>query len=689
MKRPLLYCGIIFVLSTLLAVNLKLNMLISVSAALLAAGLIFLFNRKYLRVFVGIFFSFMAFLLVIFFNKINAEPYAKLYGRNIEVEGLVCGEYQRNSINYYNCKVKTKNTQGLPNNTYCLIKSFDKSSLKQGEYFKAKVKVEVPYKADTTKHYLSRNIYFTAELNSKAEIIKSNLYPLSEKAALTNLYIKENLEKYLSGDTLAVVSAMAIGNRNILDRNLEGYLRKSGVIHIIAVSGMHIAVISKLFSLIFTYIFKINSRLSGILTLPFIWCYGFICSFPPSTVRSLVMLTIAIIGDCVFRESDSLNSLGLAAIFTLCLNPYMILNAGFQMSYLAVVGISVLSNRYLKFYKSKIPKPLRPMGKVFFHSASAWIFVLPLCAIHFGYLSVLSPFANVLISPLVPATLISGMFLGILPQIKIFAPLCKLFTLTCKILVGIIITICKIISEIPFSIIIMNEFWKYIWLFAALIIFIISCVKFGNIAVRKISVLCIVVLFLFGKSFSLLVNHNATEIYCMESGVILKYQNNGVFLDFKRLPYDDNILVGVKNIPILAVNDEKAFRYGDILDMSKLYKLQAVNAPKNPYTESYMDFVTCEIFYNLDNFKYTLPNNIEIYYDEEKGYKIKINNIYILKKTENCDIIEDSCNYDIIINDLGKPMFNNIKNKKISLTSIKQGYKIKIYGEKHLYDLSK
>lgn len=189
----------------------------------------------------------------------------------------------------------------------------------------------------------------------------------------------------MSESAYAVVAAMTMGDRSGLTRELRQSYAASGASHVLALSGMHLGVIYGLLSLLFVHH---RMRVLGqVLAMVVIWAYATLVGMPPSVLRSATMLTIFAFVVLTGRRQVSLNTLAFAAVVQLAINPLGLWDVGFQMSFLAVLGIVMLNLR-LRDVATPIWlsrwRVIRWMWSLVKVSLAAQIAVAPLSMYYFG-----------------------------------------------------------------------------------------------------------------------------------------------------------------------------------------------------------------------------------------------------------------------------------------------------------------
>lgn len=143
---------------------------------------------------------------------------------------------------------------------------------------------------------------------------------------------------------IMLINALLFGEKDQFNPALHKAYADTGTIHVLAVSGLHVGMLYMLIGSIFRFIFtNIGSYLlSDIFTLIVLWLYAWLCHFKPPILRATIMITIARLGFLMRRETNSYNGLCISAFALLLWNPFFLLNWGFQLSYMATLGILYL-----------------------------------------------------------------------------------------------------------------------------------------------------------------------------------------------------------------------------------------------------------------------------------------------------------------------------------------------------------
>lgn len=206
---------------------------------------------------------------------------------------------------------------------------------------------------------------------------------------------------HIGEQDFAVIAAMAMGDKSALNQETKEAYAISGTSHILAVSGLHIGIIFQLIILLLGG--KRRSKLTIILSTTIVWAYVIFIGFPASAVRAATMLSIYSMVLLSLRPDPTLNTLALAYIIMVLVNPFNIFDIGFQMSFLAVGSILLFYPLFFCLLSSH-SNIIRAIWGLFCVSLAAQIGTLPLIVFYFGRISCYSLITSFIAIP--AATLI-------------------------------------------------------------------------------------------------------------------------------------------------------------------------------------------------------------------------------------------------------------------------------------------
>jgi len=155
--------------------------------------------------------------------------------------------------------------------------------------------------------------------------------------------LSDQLKLALEDEELGVASALLLGDKELLSTETRNSFSNAGAMHVLAVSGLHVGIV--LFILMFLlgrFTKFISKKNAAIISIVIIWIYAGITGFSPSVMRASFMFSVIAIGQIFGRNNNSMNVLMFSAFVLLVFSPLWIYDIGFQLSYLAMVGIFLL-----------------------------------------------------------------------------------------------------------------------------------------------------------------------------------------------------------------------------------------------------------------------------------------------------------------------------------------------------------
>ena len=323
----------------------------------------------------------------------------------------------------------------------------------------------------------SRGAFLSAYVSGSIEITGSegNLKYLPNKLARS---ASDMAGRIFPDDVSPLMQALIVGNRDRLNRDsaLNAALSASGIIHVVAISGMHVA-----FLMGFLAVAVRNKRLLAVLGIPVLILFMAMTGFTPSVNRAVIMQIFLINAPLFRRESDSITSLSAALFVILAANPYTCASVGLQLSFAATLGIILFTYRInagvsdqlrgTKIYRKKLPKAV--IGFVITSlstTVGALVFSLPLTVVHFGYVSLISPLTNLLTLWAVSLAFPVGLAACILGFI--FQPLGVIVAFPAAMAARYIISVSRALAAVPYSVIYSSNAHIISWLAYIYVMFI-------------------------------------------------------------------------------------------------------------------------------------------------------------------------------------------------------------------------
>ncbi|HMH31939.1 MAG TPA: ComEC/Rec2 family competence protein, partial [Puia sp.] len=239
---------------------------------------------------------------------------------------------------------------------------------------------------DRQRYCKLQHIYFQVYLgkNEFARLPAQTKDRVREFFFVTREKIVFILRRFLRGDEeTGLAEALLIGYKNDLDKNLVQAYSNTGTIHIIAISGLHLALIYGLLKTCLGFIGRrSNTWIRPVVIIFCLWGFSILSGASASVLRSAMMFSCIVIGDAMSKKTSIYNTLSASAFFLLCYNPLWLWDLGFQLSYAAVLSIVMFMKPiyHLIYIQSKIPDLL---WKSIALTLSAQILTLPICIYQF------------------------------------------------------------------------------------------------------------------------------------------------------------------------------------------------------------------------------------------------------------------------------------------------------------------
>nr|WP_297306794.1 ComEC/Rec2 family competence protein [uncultured Flavobacterium sp.] len=342
-------------------------------------------------------------------NKIPVNEFQ--YGVITINEVLKSNSYQNR---YFANFVSTTNIE----QKILLYQAKDSLKLKVGDQLAVTIFVETipiaknPYQFDYANYLKNKQIFIQAKL-------PENYLPLarSENLKFQLLYFRETLMNsfkihHFTPEVNGVVNALLFGQRADLSEKIQTDYRNAGVMHILAISGMHIGILYWIINLILkSFIRPKNIRFITVIVI--LSCFAVITGLSGSVVRAVLMFTIVGSGLVFKRKSETTNVLALSMLLILIFNPYYIFDVGFQLSYMAVFSIVYLYPIIRPYFQSKY-LVLNYFTELIKISIVAQLGILPLTVYYFAQIPLLFLLGNLIVIPILTVVLIGLVFVLIL-----------------------------------------------------------------------------------------------------------------------------------------------------------------------------------------------------------------------------------------------------------------------------------
>jgi competence protein ComEC len=381
---------------------IKIEIIFSILPLISAIVYCLIKNKKYLM-YAALIGSFLI-LGLASTNYFSVDKLSGTYGDELEYKGRVTGIHMPKEGSDYDsftvdCRI---NKGGRDIDVSVLMYVKKGSDIKPGMEIAGNGKMLEPSKAGNFLEFDYKNYLMNRGINGT--LISSDYNVVDEDIGFTYRlkngfrgYIIKTVDNHLDETEGGLLKGILLGDTDFIDEELLENIRGLGAAHVLAVSGLHIGIIIASIGLLLSFL-SMNRRHALVISLCTGWIYAFFIGFPLSVLRALIMMTFVILGFILHRKYNMMNSIMNAICLMLIVRPLWLFDTGFQMSFAAVVGIS-LFNKTVNFYEmSKTLKYLLFMVFV-------QIFVFPVSLYYFNHISILGIIANLLIVPVISAIL--------------------------------------------------------------------------------------------------------------------------------------------------------------------------------------------------------------------------------------------------------------------------------------------
>ena len=219
----------------------------------------------------------------------------------------------------------------------------------------------------------------------------------------------------IEGKELGILSALTLGYRENLDKDVQRSFSVSGAMHVLAVSGLHTGIVWGIVVWLLTlggwfkplWEEKWKRWLLNIIAIVLIWMYAFVTGLSPSVMRSALMLSFWALSGLLEKQISRWNPLLSAAVIILIINPLALWSVSFQLSFAAVAGIMLIGQKMQRSISLK-GRMLQYVGGLMLVSVAAQIATMPLTMHYFGQTSNYFALTNLVVIPMAGVLLVLG-----------------------------------------------------------------------------------------------------------------------------------------------------------------------------------------------------------------------------------------------------------------------------------------
>ena len=264
-------------------------------------------------------------------------------------------------------------------------------------YLNPTQKPQYDFQFDYQKYLARQNIHYQGFIPNEISFKKKESVSFADKIKQKRLDLLFRIDNSsLQLQNKAILKGIILADRTEIDQEIINHFSKTGLIHILAISGSHMAIIFLMILFVLNPIFSVKYRNIPIyISLAAIWGFAIFIDYGNSVVRSCIMITVYYIMIFLQRKPNLLHSLALAGMMILSIDTQKLFDVGFQLSFLAVFGIFWLYKPITNHYKPLKNRAIRFILNTFSLSLAAQLTTLPLILFYFHQFSIMSVFINV------------------------------------------------------------------------------------------------------------------------------------------------------------------------------------------------------------------------------------------------------------------------------------------------------
>ena len=278
-----------------------------------------------------------------------------------------------------------------------------------------------PYGFNYRTYMERKGIFHQINLQKHSKFIRAKgEQSINGWASKAKTFMESKIEVLDMNDTArAFLKAFYLGIRNEIPEDIKTNYKDSGVLHILALSGLHVGILLTILELLLRPIVRLRhgKKMRSFIIIAILWGFAVLTGLSPSIVRAVTMFSFFALAHGLHRPTNSVNTLSISALVILLVHPHFIFDVGFQLSYTAVLGI-LLIKPILDQYGQPKHFVLKPIVTLLNVSVAAQLGILPLSLYYFHQFPALFFLTNLLVIPLLVLCLWGGFFIIVFSGIK-------------------------------------------------------------------------------------------------------------------------------------------------------------------------------------------------------------------------------------------------------------------------------
>jgi competence protein ComEC len=337
--------------------------------------------------------------------------------------------------------------------------------------------------AKLTKHDYQNRDFYTLWVKSGAapkELVQNIWGKFTKKVSYNLMNIFKN---NLNDESYRFLSSVFLGRRELLEKIEKDIFRDAGISHLLAISGSNISLVAAVLFFILK-LFNIKFRPRLLVSFIFLFIYTIITGANPPVLRATIMYSVFSLGYFAKRKVNPYNSLGLAGLVCLLINPQWLFDVGFQLSFLSIFAL-IAGFRFFPVKASKFVL-INYIRYLFFSSLYVTLLITPLVSYYFGRIYILSILNNIILIPFFSLILVVNFLLILFSPLKIIA---ESIGTVLSLLIPFFYNLSSLLGAIKFSFIPCRFSALLIFIYYIILLASLICIRHRKIFLERIRAL--------------------------------------------------------------------------------------------------------------------------------------------------------------------------------------------------------
>ncbi len=422
-------------------------------------------------------------------TAVRVEPPDPVRGKTAFVSGLLCElPYEQYGQFYYPLQAEEIMTADgtVLHNVRMLVSASQQLTIAPYD----RMETVVSFYEETDIFQRGKGYALTGTIHQDQEIRVTSTDSKPPYAAALNArqFLSGQIASLLPENSAGFVSAILIGDRQSVTEEDYQVMRKSGMSHVMAVSGFHLSFLTCLLLMLLRRLFPRRKRLVPLVCMAAVVGYMALTGFSGSILRAGIMQLLFLAGMAVRRETDPLNSLGLSVLLITLIRPFAATDVSLLLSFTATLGILLCAGYMQKRFSERLRltekkrsgrlyrlfrRGVRYLFEILSVSISAFVFSLPVMILYFRQVPLWGIPANLLTVPVLPLLMVSALLMLVFHLTGLFSFAAGLFAAVSGALSEYILWVAGLFSRLPFATLQFSRLYVLWWMAGMLLIVIV------------------------------------------------------------------------------------------------------------------------------------------------------------------------------------------------------------------------